>query len=159
MLLLMGALIGAAAAASAAPGVDQPTWVVTLNRVPAYSGPTPQAVAFGDVPAATILQVLDYQGDFARLLDPRSNAVAFVASDQIGPSDAPSRYLLMPPPRLSEEFEAAGVVTDPAPMAVYPTWADEAVDRQLNPNTWLSLTGQVDADDGTTWYRTASAGT
>jgi lipoprotein-anchoring transpeptidase ErfK/SrfK len=39
-------------------------------------------------------------------------------------------------------------------MAYYPTWADDAVDRQLGPNTWLTLTGQVDAADGTTWYQT-----
>jgi lipoprotein-anchoring transpeptidase ErfK/SrfK len=149
VLLLVAALIGPATASA-----DQPTWVVTLSRVPAYSGPTSQAASFGDMPAGTILQVLDYQGDFAHVLDPRSNSVAYVASDQIGPSDPPSRYLLMPPPQLSDEFQASGVVTDPAPLAVYPTSADEAVDRQLNPNTWLTLTGEVNADDGTTWYRT-----
>ncbi len=57
-------------------------------------------------------------------------------------------------PKLTDEFNASGVVTDDAPMAMYPIFADDAVDRHLYPNTWLTLTGQVTADDGSTWYRT-----
>jgi hypothetical protein len=48
------------------------------------------------------------------------------------------------------------VVTDAAPLSLYPTWADDAVDRQLDPNTWLTLTGQATASDGTTWYQTST---
>lgn len=138
------------------PGVhaDEPGWVVTLNPATAYSNATDSALAFGQIPAGTILQVLDYQGDFSHVMDPRSSTYAYVASDQLGPSDPPSPWLLKPAPKLDEEFNASGVITDPAPMSVYPTWADDAVDRQLNPNTWLTLTGEATAEDGTTWYRT-----
>jgi hypothetical protein len=100
------------------------------------------------------LQLLDYQGDFARVLNPRSRDVAYVPSDQLGPSDPPSPYVLMAPPQLSDQFQASGVVTDAAPMSLYPTWADDAVDRQLYPNTWLKLTGETTAADATTWYQT-----
>ena len=133
---------------------DQPNWVVTLNPVTAYSAPADGADAFGNIPAASILQVLNYQGEWAFVMDPRSKNVAYVPADQIEPSDAPSPYLLKPLPQPTDEFSTTGVVTDPAPMSIYPTWADDAVDRELNPNTWLTLTGEFNADDGTTWYRT-----
>jgi hypothetical protein len=129
---------------------------VTLNRVTAFSGPTADAVAFGDMPAMITLQVLGYDGDWARVLDPRSRTVAYVRSDQLAPGDPPSRYVFMPPPAVMDEFDARGVVTDPTPLAVYPTPADEATERELNPNTWLTLTGLVNGEDGSSWYRTDS---
>ena len=135
---------------------DQPAWVVTLNRVTAFSGPTADAVAFGDMPAMVTLQVLGYDGDWARVLDPRSGTVAYVPSDQLAPGDPPSRYVFMPPPAPTDEFDARGVVTDEAPLAVYPTPAGEAAERELNPNTWLTLTGVVNGEDGSSWYRTDS---
>jgi lipoprotein-anchoring transpeptidase ErfK/SrfK len=134
-----------------APGAN---WVVTLSRVPAYSAPSSSAVNFGTMPAMTTLQVLDYQNDWAHVVDPRSKSVAYVQSDQLGPGDPPPPYVFKPAPKLTDEFSAPGVVTDDAPMAMYPIFADDAVDRKLYPNTWLTLTGQITADDGSTWYRT-----
>jgi hypothetical protein len=130
--------------------------VVTLNRVTAFSGPTPDAVAFGDVPAMATLQVLGYDGEWARVLDPRSRTVSYVPSGQLAPGDPPSRYVFMQPPVATDEFDARGVVTNQAPLAVYPTPADEATERELNPNTWLTLTGLVNGEDGSSWYRTDS---
>jgi len=147
-------LLIAAAPASGFAAQDQPTWVTTLTAVTAYSNPTDTAVSFGQIPAQTTLQVLDYQGDFAHVLDPRAKTYAYVSGDQLAPGDPPSPYVFKPEPKLTDEFTASGVVTDPAPMSIYPTWADDAVERQMNPNTWLTLTGQATADDGTTWYRT-----
>lgn len=146
-------LIAVAPTASfAAP--DQPNWVTTLKPITAFSNPTDTAVTFGQIPAQTTLQVLDYQGDFAYVMDPRAKTYAYVSSDQLAPGDPPSPYVFKPEPKLTDEFTASGVVTDPSPMSIYPTWADDAVEHQLNPNTWLTLTGQATADDGTTWYRT-----
>jgi hypothetical protein len=147
-------LLALVPAVSLAAPDQQPTWAITLDPVTAYSNGTGSGIAFGQVPASTTLQVLDYQGDFAHVLDPRSKTVAYVPSSELGPTDPPSPYILKPLPKLTDEFSASGVVTDPAPMSLYPTWADDAVDKQLNPNTWLTLTGQTTADDGTTWYRT-----
>jgi hypothetical protein len=156
LLLAAGLLIGPAAT-QAAPGPDQATpatWAVTLDRATLYSGTGADAVAFGDIDPMVTLQVLGYQGDWAHVYNPRTRTEAFVASDQIGPGDPPSRYVLMPPPALSDEFDTRGVVTDDAPLAVYPSPADEATERELNPNTWLNLTGAVNGEDGSLWYRT-----
>jgi hypothetical protein len=166
VVLIAGLLIGPTAA-QAAPGqgqqpasaaqAQQPaaTWAVTLNRATLYSAPTDTAVAFGDIPASVTLQILDYQADWAHIYNPRTRTVAFVPSDQLGPADPPSRYVTMPPPALVDDFQTRGVVTDAAPLTVYPTPADEAVERQLDPNTWLTLTGAVNGEDGSRWYRTA----
>jgi hypothetical protein len=140
----------------AAPGPDQTpaTWAVSLNRTTLYSGPSEAADVFGAVPALETLQVLGYQGDWAHVYDPRTRTEAFLPSNELGPGEAPSRYLLMPARPLTDEFDARGVVTDDAPLAIYPTSAEEATDRLLNPNTWLKLTGAVDGEDGARWYRT-----
>ena len=156
---IFAGLLLAPAAALAQPATDQAgsaTWVVTLGRVTAYSGPTDGAVAFGDMPAMTTLQLLGYAGDFAHVVEPRSHTVAYVESDQLAPGDPPSRYVFLQPPAPTDEFDARGVVTAEAPLSVYPTPSDEAAERELNPNTWLSLTGTVDGEDGSTWYRTDS---
>ena len=133
---------------------DQRTWVVTVNPVTAYSAPSADAMSFGQMPAEVTLQLLDYQGDFAHVLEPRSHNVAYVPSDALAPTDAPSRYALMPPPKPIDEFTTTGVITDSAGLAVYPTPADEAVEKELNPNTWLTITAIVNGEDGSTWYRT-----
>jgi lipoprotein-anchoring transpeptidase ErfK/SrfK len=154
---LAGALLFGLILAQPAAADQQPTtWVVTLNAVPAYSAPSTTAVDFGTMPALTTLQLLDYQNDFAHVVEPRSKTVAYVPSDQLGPGGPPPPYVFKPAPPLTDEFNASGVVTDAAPMAMYPIAADDAVDRRLYPNTWLTLTGAVTADDGSTWYRTDS---
>jgi len=156
MLLAAGLLIGPAAA-QAAPGPDQPApalWAVPLSTTTVYSGPSADAVAFGDIDSLVTLQVLGYQGEWAHVFIPRTRTAGFVASNQLAPGDPPSRYVLMPPPQLTEEFDMRGVVTDDAPLAVYPSPADEAAERQLSPNTWLNLTGAVNGEDGSLWYRT-----
>jgi L,D-transpeptidase catalytic domain len=155
--LISGALLLIGLVASPASAAEKPaTWVVTQDRVTAYSAPSEDATAFGDMPAQLTLQLLDYQGEWAHVLDPRARTVAYVPSADLAPGEPPSRYVLMPPPKLTDEFQASGVITDPAPMAVYPTWNDEALDAELNPNTWLTLTGTATAEDGTTWYKTSS---
>jgi L,D-transpeptidase catalytic domain len=160
-VVLAAALLIGPAAAQAAPGDQQApqkpvvaNWAVTLNRATLYSGPSDTAVAFGDIPADVTLQILGYQADWAHVYNPRSRAVAWTPSDQLGPSDPPSRYVTMPPPALVDDFQTRGVVTDEAPLAVYPTTADEAAERQIDPNTWLNLTGAVTGEDGSLWYRT-----
>jgi hypothetical protein len=153
-VLAAACLIGPSGAL-AAPGTEAPaTWAITLSRATLYSGPSEEADAIGAIPALETLQVLGYQGNWAHVFDPRSRTEAFVPSDELGPGDPPSRYVLMPAPRLTDEFDTRGIVTDEASLAVYPTPADEAADRQLNPNTWLTLTGAVDGEDGARWYRT-----
>src|SRR5258708_10244739 len=168
-VLLAGALLGPPsvfaapgpnpAAPQASPPVPQSqpaTWAITLDQTTLYSGPSDQAVAFGDIPAQVTLQVLGYHGDWAHIYNPRSRTEAYVPSDRLGPGDAPSRYVLMPPPALSDEFDVRGIVTDGTPLAMYPTSADEATEAELNANTWVNLTGAVNGEDGARWYRTTT---
>jgi hypothetical protein len=161
-------MLGAPSGALAAPGSNPPTpatqpaaasiqpatWAITLDRATLYSGPSDGAVAFGDLPPLVTLQVLGYEGDWAHVYNPRTRTEAYVPSDHLAPGDAPSRYLTMPPPMLTDQFEVRGIVTDGAPLSVYPTPADEATEGALNPNTWLNLTGAVNGEDGARWYRT-----
>jgi hypothetical protein len=134
--------------------LNSATWAITLERATLFSGPGEDSDVFGPIPAFATLQILGYDGDWAHVYNPRTRTEAFLPSDQLAPAEAPSPYLLMPPPALGDEFETRGVVTDGAPLSLYPTWDDAAAERGLNPNTWLNLTGSVDASDGTHWYRT-----
>src|SRR5258708_12176510 len=159
-VLLAGALLGPPSV-FAAPGPNpggpqaipplpqsQPaTWAITLDQATLYSGPSDQAIAFGDISAQVTLQVLGYQGDWAHVYNPRSRTEAWVASDRLGPGEAPSRYITMTPPKPTDEFDARGIVTDGGPLAVYPTSADEATEASLNPNTSLHLTATAHADN------------
>src|SRR5579859_1970722 len=86
------------ALAQSAPSSAPAVWAETLNPATLYSGPSDQADAFGDIPALVPLQVLGYQGEFAHIYNPRTRTEAYVRSDQLGPGDAPSRYVTMPPP-------------------------------------------------------------
>ncbi|HEV7662186.1 MAG TPA: L,D-transpeptidase family protein [Chloroflexota bacterium] len=170
-LLLLGSVVLGPGGVLAEPGGDQSqpvavvgpgqtpasaTWAVNLNPVTLYSGPSADAESFGSLPALTTLQVLGYDGDWAHVFDPRTRTEAYLQSDQLGPGEPPSRYLLLPPPALTDEFaiDTRGILTDGAPLALYPTAADEASEKQLNPNTWLTLTGAVNGEDGSRWYRT-----
>src|SRR6266536_3098657 len=103
-VLLAGSVLVRPVGAHAAPGTDPPapsaTWAVTLNRATLYSGPSEDAVAFGDIPALVTLQVLDYDGDWSHVYNPRTQTEAYVPSDQLGPGEAPSRYVTMPPPAM-----------------------------------------------------------
>ncbi len=149
------AIVLAAPGPNAAPTIDPTTtWAVTLNKTPLYSGPSDTADTLGALPALATLQVLGYSGEWAHVMDPRTRTEAYLPSDALGPGDPPSRYVLMAPPPVTDEFTVRGVVTDQAPLAVYPTAVDEAVERELYPSTWLNLTGMVNSDDGSAWYRT-----
>ena len=143
-----------AATTSAATPPAAATWAVTLGDATLRSGPNDNADMLADAPAMTLLQVLRYDGGYAYVANPRTHETAYVSSDSLGPSDPPSRYLTMTPPAPKEEFDARGIVTDSTPLAMYPTSSDEATERDLSPNTWLSLDATVQGDDGSMWYRT-----
>jgi L,D-transpeptidase-like protein len=159
LLLLCLGLLLVPQVVTAAPGPDPAApqssrWAVTLDKTSLYGGPADDAQVFSDVPASTLVQVLRYQGAWAYVANPRTHETAYVPSDALGPSDPPSAYLTMPLPKPLEEFDTRGVVTDPSALSVFPTSANEAVDKSLIPNTWLDLTGSVRGEDGSTWYRT-----
>src|SRR5215468_1936167 len=129
--LAVGPAIVQAAPGPTAPTPDpNATWAVTLNRTTLYSGPSDDTDTSETLPALATLQVLGYTGDWAHVQDPRSHTDAYLPSDALGPGDPPSRYVLMAPPPVFDQFTVRGLVTDAAPLAVYPTDADEAAERE-----------------------------
>jgi hypothetical protein len=138
--------------ATAAPA---PVWAVLLSTASLHAGPSDDTDILASAPAMTIVQVLNYNGDWAYVANARTHETAYVSSALLGPSDPPSRYLTMTPPSPSDEFDARGVVTNDTALSVYPTPADEAAERTLDPNTWLNLTATVQGEDGSLWYRTS----
>jgi hypothetical protein len=159
VLLAPGA---ASAAQTQPPPAGQPaqaqTWVVTLSRTTPYPSLADDAQPLEDLPAMTVLEVKSYAGPWAQAVNPRTNETLYVDSSVLGPSDPPSRYLSMNPPPRFDQFETRGVVIDRAALAVYPTPNAEAVERPLDPNTWLTLTGAVEGEDGAMWYQTSTGG-
>src|SRR5438105_4502460 len=113
---VLSAPAGALAQTAAPATAPATTWAVTLNQTTLYSAPSDQAEDFGDIPPLVTLQVLGYEGDWAHVFNPRTQTVAFVPSDQLGASDAPSRYVTMPAPKPIDEFTVRGVLTDAAPL-------------------------------------------
>jgi hypothetical protein len=134
------------------------SWAVTLSPVGLYGSPSNDADLFGEAAAYTPLQVLGYEGDWAHVYNPRTRGTAFVSSSALAPGEAPSRYVLLPPPALNEQFELRGILTDSVPLALFPTWSDDAVQQVLRPHTWLRLSGTVIGEDSNEWYVTDTGG-
>jgi hypothetical protein len=138
-----------------APGWSGPTnWVVPLEATHVYSGPSEDSVDFGPLKAMTTLQLLGYEDEWAHVYEPRGGGFGYVRSELLAPGDPPSQYLTMPAPPVEEELSERGVLAEAAPLAMYPTDADDAVDARLTPNTWLNLDASVRGEDGSLWYRT-----
>jgi L,D-transpeptidase catalytic domain len=103
----------------------------------------------------TYLAVTGYDGDWARVLNPRTGQTGFVPSTDIGPSDAPPAYVTADPPPIVDEIDAVGRALRAAPVSYYPTPDPDAQVETLGLNTQLTIDGTVEGDDGETWYRTA----
>jgi len=139
-----------------APAVraETPTWVVTLSPSTPYPSMDDDAEPLATLQPFTVLQLLRGEGEWSQVQNPRTGETVYVQSSVLGPSDPPSRYLTMPAPPLLDEFSSRGVVTEQTALALYPSPNDEAVDRPITPNTWLTLTGVVTGEDGQLWFRT-----
>jgi hypothetical protein len=160
VVLMVGLLVVGPASAFASEGPTAPgwtgpaTWVVPLQATHVFSGPSEDSTDFGPLKAMTTLQVLNYQDEWAYVYEPRGGGFGYVHSDLLAPGDPPSAYLTMPAPPVEEELSERGVLAESAPLSLYPTDADEAVDAHLSPSTWLNLDASVKGEDGSLWYRT-----
>jgi len=137
-------------------GQTQPTWLVTLTRTTPFESAADDAQPLAELPPFTLLEVSGYAGPWAQVVNPRTRATFYVDSSVLAPSDPPSRYLTMAPPPAFDQFQARGVVTDAAALALYPTDDPDAIEKKLDPSTWLTLTGAVEGADGALWYTTDS---
>jgi L,D-transpeptidase-like protein len=152
LVLLLGALLVGPGAVFAADGPAQ--WAVPMVTTHLYSGPGEDTTDFGALKAYTPLQILGYSGDWAYVREPRGGGSAWIRTDVLGESDAPSPYLTKPAPPIEEPLGLRGILTASTPLSLYPTAADEAVESRLSSNTWLTLESSVRGENGELWYRT-----
>jgi hypothetical protein len=136
------------------PALDNAPWAITLESAALYGGPGEETASFGRLPVLSPVKVLKYDGEWAYVYEPRARGTGFLRSELLGPSDPPSRYLMMAAPPVEAPLVERGILTATAPLAIYPTAAEEAFERRLSPNTWVSLDAVVRGEDGDVWYRT-----
>lgn len=144
----------APAAVEAAPAVLDAPWVVNFEATAAFSGPGDDTTYFGDLRQFTYLQVLDYSGAWAHVYNPRNRATMFVSSAALGPYDEPPAYIRAAPPASVEMVEMPGRIVGSAPLAFYPTPAEEAYVLRLGHNDEVYIVDTVLGEDGNIWYRT-----
>src|SRR5438105_9368147 len=142
-----------AGAASLLP--TDPLCVVNLAPLPQRAAAAEESDAVATLRRFTYLAVLGYEGEWARVLNPRTNEVGFIPSDEIGPVDAPPPYLTADPPPAIDELDIVGRTLRNASLTYYPTPDPDAQTDTLSLNTQVTIAQTVEGDDGATWYRTA----
>ena len=85
-------------AGAASPLPANPVWVVNFEATPEQTAPDDSSDLVAQLRPFTYLAVLGYDGDWARVLNPRTRAVGFVPSDTLGPTDPPPTYITADPP-------------------------------------------------------------
>src|SRR2546423_1791011 len=110
----------------AAPGAasllpKDPLWVVNLDPLQQRVAADEESDPVATLRKLTYLAVLGYDGEWARVLNPRTNEVGFIPSDEIGPVDAPPAYLTADPPPAIDELDVVGRTLRNASLSYYPT--------------------------------------
>jgi hypothetical protein len=131
-----------------------PLWVLSLEALPERSAPDENSEPIGNLRQFTYLAVLGYDGEWARVLNPRTRDVGFVPSDEIGPTDPPPSYVTSDPPPAIDEIDSDARALRGAPVSFYPTPDPDAQVDTLSLNTRVTIADSVEGDDGETWYRT-----
>lgn len=131
-----------------------PLWVVTFQPADEHAEANDESDQLASLRPFTYLAVLGYEGDWAKVIDPRTREIGFVPSDAIGPTDPPPAYLTADPPPALEEIDADGRALRGTPVSFYPTQDPEAQTATLGLNAPVTIVDSVEGDDGETWYRT-----
>jgi hypothetical protein len=131
-----------------------PTWVVNFELAPEHGAPDESSDQTATLRPFTYLVVLGYDGEWARVLNPRTKDVGFVPSDTLGPTDPPPAYVTADPPPTLDEINTDGRALRGAPVSFYPTPDADARTGALALNSLVSVVDSVLGDDGETWYRT-----
>ena len=161
ILALVVSGVAAPVAAQPAPPVSaasplpaDPQWVVNLDSLSLRTAPADDSDELVALRKFSYLAVLGYDGEWARVLNPRTKEVGFLPSVEIGPTDPPPEYLTADPPPAVEDINADGRALRAAPLTFYPTLDPDAQTDTLSLNTLVSIADSVESDDGETWYRT-----
>src|SRR5579871_5549531 len=118
LLPVLAAIVSSAAAPAAAQTPSStsaasllpadPLWVVNFEPAPEHSAPDDASDQTATLRPFTYLAVLGYDGEWARVLNPRTSDVGFVPSDTLGPTDPPPAYVTADPPPAVDEINADG---------------------------------------------------
>jgi hypothetical protein len=141
-----------AAASRLPPGT--PEWVVNFEAVEARPVPDEDTDPIATLRPFTYLDVTGYDGDFAKVYNPRTRNTEFVPSASLGPTDPPPDYITADPPLAVDEIDQQARALRGAALSFYPTPDEEAQTDKLSLNTPLHIMDSVEGDDGETWYRT-----
>jgi len=131
-----------------------PLWVVNFEPTHEQSAPHDDSDQVAMLRPYTYLAVLGYDGEWARVLNPRTRSVGFVPSDTLGPTDPPPAYVTADPPPTVDEVNADGRTLRGSPVSHYPTADADAKTATLALNSPVTVVDSVEGDDGETWYRT-----
>src|SRR3954451_17790829 len=85
-----------------------PLWVVNFEPTHEQSAPHDDSDQVAMLRPYTYLAVLGYDGEWARVLNPRTRSVGFVPSDTLGPTDPPPAYVTADPPPTVDEINTDG---------------------------------------------------
>src|SRR5437879_1773228 len=97
-----------------------PLWVVNFDPLPERSAPSEESDPIATLRQFTYLAVLGYDGEWARVFNPRTKEVGFVPSEGIGPTDAPPAYITADPPPTVDQVDMVGRTLRGAPLTFYP---------------------------------------
>jgi hypothetical protein len=139
---------------AASPLPADPFWVVNFEAASEHAAAADDSDQVAMLRPFTYLAVLGYDGDWARVLNPRTRDVGFVPSDTLGPTDPPPAYVTADPPPAVDEIDADGRALRGTPVSFYPTSDPDARTETLSLNTPVTIADSVEGDDGETWYRT-----
>jgi hypothetical protein len=128
---------------------------VNLEALPELSTPDENSEPLANLRQFTYLAVLGYDGEWARVFNPRTRGVGFVPSHSIGPADSPPDYILADPPPAVDEINSVGRTLRGTPVSFFPTPDADAQTETFSLNTRVTVAESVEGDDGETWYRTA----
>jgi hypothetical protein len=159
MAAILAAVVAAPVSAQQAQtGAASPTpafeWVVNMEPISLRAEPGESAEEIVSLRGWTYLQLLGHVDDWARVRNPRTQAVGFLPSNVIGPVDVPPAYLTASPPPALEEVQTTGRAVRGAVLSFYPTADGDAQIEAVPHNSVVTIAETVEGDDGEIWYRT-----
>jgi hypothetical protein len=156
--VLLAASLVTPVSAQTAPGAASPLppdWVVNHEPITMRLSAAEDADELVSLRQYTYLQLVGYDGEWARVLNPRAGVIGFVPSTSLGPTDDPPAYLTAEPPSAYEELNVTGRAIRGAMLSFYPTPdAGAHIDAVLH-NAVVTIADSVHGEDGELWYRTA----
>ncbi len=131
-----------------------PWWAMTHMPATAWSGPTADAQAWGEIPQWRYLEVVrPAEGDRALTRDPRNDAYAYVDLNRVGPvGPPPDVYFGIAPPD-TETLGLPARIVGSAEVFELPSREHYFSLELQRHNQRVTAEGRVDMEDGSSWYR------